>query len=158
MVTECDKSEVLSVVAHELGHWKHRHIMKGFLLEVVGVLAGLWLLWALVNSVGARAFFGLPGPSSIVLIVLLPFVTSLAGTLTSPMLSAISRYFEREADMTALELTENPEAFISVEKKLVRKAKADLLKPALLQTFYGSHPLPEERIRMAERFATAGQE
>ncbi|HUU29546.1 MAG TPA: M48 family metallopeptidase [archaeon] len=153
LVRECDPDEVLSVVAHELGHWKANHIMKGFLIEAAGVFLGFWLLWALLNNGAVRGFFGLPGPSSMVLIVLLPFLTSFTGTLTAPFVSAISRRFERQADRIALELTDNSRAFIELEKKLVRKAKADLLQPELIQLFYGSHPLPEDRIRMAEDFS-----
>jgi len=149
LVRDCTNAEVLSVVAHELGHWKGRHILKGFLLETVGVLVGLWLLWMLVGSGACRNFFGLPQSSSLVLIVLLPFMISLASTLSAPVVSAISRKFEREADRTALELTNEPQAFIELEKRLVRRAKADLLQSKVLHTFYGSHPLPEERIRAA---------
>jgi len=153
LVAECRDDEVLSVVAHELGHWREHHITKGFLLEIVGVFAGLWLLWLILNAESTRSFFGLSSQSSLVLIVLLPFLLSLAGTLISPALSAISRRFERAADRAALELTEDVPAFIDVEKKLVRKAKADLLRSRLLHCFYGSHPLAEQRIRMAESFA-----
>jgi STE24 endopeptidase len=154
LVRDCTNPEVLSVVAHELGHWKGRHILKGFLIETVGVLVGLWLLWMLVGSGACRNFFGLPQSSSLVLIVLLPFLISLASTLTSPVVSAISRRFEREADRTALELTNEPQAFIELEKRLVRRAKADLLQSRALHTFYGSHPLPEERIHAALKHAS----
>ncbi|MEA2064041.1 MAG: M48 family metallopeptidase [Gemmatimonadota bacterium] len=153
LVRACTQEEVLSVVAHELGHWKGRHILKGFLLEVIGVMAGLWFLYLMTGSGPLCAFFGLPGPSSLVLVLLLPFLVSLASTVTSPVVSAVSRKFEREADRTALELTADPEAFIELEKKLVRRAKADLLYPKVLHLFYGSHPLAEERIQAAEKYA-----
>ena len=155
LVRECGHDEILSVVAHELGHWRHNHITKGFLLEVVGVTLGLWLLWWLLNSAGVRGFFGLSAPGSLTLVVLLPFLLSLGGTLVSPAISAISRRFERQADTAALELTGNPEAFISLEKRLVEHAKADLLRPELLHVFYGSHPLPEQRIERAENWAVS---
>ncbi|MFC1544795.1 M48 family metallopeptidase [Gemmatimonadota bacterium] len=153
LVKECSHDEVLSVVAHELGHWKHGHITKGFLLEVLGVTAGLWLLWLMLSSAGFRAFFNLSSPGSLALVVLLPFLISLAGTLISPAASALSRHFERQADMASLELTANPQAFISLEKRLVEHAKADLLGPPLLHKFYGSHPLPEQRIERAENWS-----
>jgi len=154
LVRECTGAEVLSVVAHELGHWKHRHILKGFLLETVGVLVGMLLLWWLLGSSGCREFFGLSSRSSLVLLVLLPFLISLASTLSAPLISAVSRRFERQADRTALELTDEPQAFIELEKRLVRRAKADLLQPRLLHIFYGSHPLPEERIRAAGEYSS----
>ncbi len=150
LVKECTHEEILSVVAHELGHWKHRHITKGFLIEVLGVTAGLWLLWWLLGSAGIRGFFGLASPGSLALIVLLPFLLSLTGTLISPAVSALSRHFEHQADAAALELTADPDAFISLEKRLVRHAKTDLLRHRLLHAFYGSHPLAEQRIARAE--------
>ena len=150
LVKECTHEEILSVVAHELGHWKHGHITKGFLLEVLGVTAGLWLLWWLLGSAGVRGFFGLASPGSLALIVLLPFLLSLTGTLISPAVSALSRHFEHQADTAALELTADPDAFISLEKRLVDHAKADLLRHSLLHAFYGSHPLAEQRIARAE--------
>jgi STE24 endopeptidase len=101
-----------------------------------------------------RTFFGLAEPGSLVLLVLLPFLLNLAGTLTQPVISAVSRHFERQADRTSLELTHDPQAFISLEIKLARLAKSDLLGPRLLHQFYGSHPLPEERIEMAEEWGT----
>ncbi|MCE5272534.1 M48 family metallopeptidase [bacterium] len=156
LVKECSGREVLSVVAHELGHWKANHILKGFLLETVGVVLGLWLFWWLLGSGAARAFFGLPERTSLVLLVLLPFLLNLSGTLTAPLVSAVSRRFERQADLISLVLTGDSEAFITVEQQLVRHAKADLLSPRLLQEVYGSHPLPEERIRMAESYAAGG--
>jgi STE24 endopeptidase len=155
LVKECSHEEILSVVAHELGHWKHRHITKGFLLEVLGVTVGLWLLWWLLNSVGFRGFFGLSGTGSLSLIVLLPFLLSLTGTVLSPAVSAVSRHFEHQADAESLELTGNPDAFISLEKRLVRHAKADLLRHPLLHAVYGSHPLPEQRIIRAESWKAA---
>ena len=152
LIKECREAEILSVVAHELGHWRENHILKGFLIEVAGVFTGLWLLWFLLNLGPARSFFGLSAPSSLVLIVLLPFLISLSSTLTAPMIAAISRRFERAADRASLELTHDPRAFIELEVKLARQAKSDLLQPGFLHWFYGSHPLPEERIKMAENF------
>ena len=152
LVQACPTEEVLSVVAHEVGHWQGRHIAKSFILQSVGSLAGLVLLQALLDSPACRHFFGLPARDSLVLLVLLPFVGSLAGTISAPLLSAISRRFEREADHTALELTRDPGAFISLEQRLVRLDKIDLLQPKLLHRWYGSHPLAEERIRAAEVF------
>ncbi len=150
LVKECTHDEIISVVAHELGHWKYRHITKGFLIEVLGVTAGLWLLWWLLNSAGIRGFFGLASSGSLALIVLLPFLLSLTNTIFSPAISAVSRHFEHQADAASLELTSNPDAFISLEKRLVKHAKADLVRHPLLHTFYGSHPLPEQRIARAQ--------
>ena len=153
LVQACDEAEVLSVVGHELGHWRGRHIAKGFLAQALGTAAGLLALQALLHSPGLRAALGLPAPDSLVLLVLLPFVASLAGTLAAPLGAAMSRRFERQADQTAFQLTADPAAFIRLEQRLVRRAKADLLLPRALHSWYGTHPLPEDRIAAAEAFA-----
>lgn len=153
LVQACEPDEVLSTVAHELGHWKHHHIAKLFALNALGVLAGLALLALLLASPDTRALLGVPAPGSLALLALLPFIGTLAARLGGPLLAAVSRRFERQADRVALELTGNPRAFVQLEQRLVRRAKADLLVPVSLHRLYGSHPLPEERIRTAERVA-----
>ena len=65
LVESCPPDEIISVIAHELGHWKHNHIMKGFLIEIVAVIAGLWALWWLLDCAWCREFFGLPHRSSL---------------------------------------------------------------------------------------------
>jgi len=153
LVQACEPDEVLSTVAHELGHWKHHHIAKLFALQTLGVLTGLALLKWLLDTPEARALFGVPAPNSLALLALLPFLGALAARLSGPLLAALSRRFERQADRVALELTRNPQAFVQLEQRLVRRAKADLLVPVSLHRLYGSHPLPEERIRAAEQVA-----
>ena len=150
LVEACEPGEILSVVGHEVGHWRGRHIAKGFALQAVGTVAGLLALQALLDHAPLRLALGLPEPHSLVLLVLLPFLGALASTVAAPLGAAISRRFEREADRDAFDLTGDPEAFVRLEQRLVRRAKADLLLPRLLHTWYGTHPLPEDRIDAAE--------
>jgi len=151
LVQACPRPEILSVIAHELGHWRGRHILKGFALSSAGLVLGLLLLKALLGWWPFLALLGFSAPDSLMLLVALPFLSTLAGTLTAPVGAAVSRRFEREADQAAFELTGDPEAFIELEKRLVRKAQADLLTPKVLHWWYASHPLPEDRIAAAER-------
>ncbi len=153
LVETMDRDEVLVVVAHELAHWKLGHVRLSFLLEAAGVTVGLWLFWGLLQLPALRQFFGVPGPASLVVLVLLPFLIALAGTVTAPLAAAVSRRFERQADRMSLRLTEDPPAFIDVQKKLVRQSQSDLLQPRLIHLFYGTHPRAVERIEMAERFS-----
>jgi STE24 endopeptidase len=154
LVESCEADETLSTVAHELGHWKHHHIAKLFVLESLGAVVGLLLLELLLES-PFRTSLGVPQPESLVFLVLVVFLASLAGVLTAPIGAAVSRRFERQADGLALDLTENPGAFIKLEKRLMRRAKADLLTPKLLHWMYGTHPLPEQRIHAAESHPAA---
>jgi STE24 endopeptidase len=154
LLEACEHSpgEVLSVVAHELGHFSRRHILKFFLLQSLGAVAGLWLLKLLFDLQTFRDLLNVPSSASLSFLVALPFLGSLGGTLVAPLVAAISRRFERQADLAALDLTGDPEAFISLQLKLTRRAKADLLHPLVLHRWYGTHPLPEERIAAAESY------
>lgn len=152
LVEACPPAEVLSVVAHELGHWRGRHIAKTFALSSAGLLVGLLLLKAALGWQPALDLLGLSSPHSLALLLALPFLSSLAGTLIAPAGAALSRRHEREADAAAFELTRDPDAFISLEQRLVRESQADLLTPRLLHWWYASHPLPEERIAAAEAY------
>ena len=153
LVKACPPAEILSVVAHELGHWRGRHIAKSFIMSSAGLVLGLLLLKALLGWGSALALLGFSSPDSLVLLVALPFLSTLTGTLTAPLGAALSRRFEREADQAAFELTGDPQAFISLEQRLVRKAQADLLTPKALHWWYASHPLPEDRIAAAQAYS-----
>jgi STE24 endopeptidase len=150
LVEACPPPETLSVVAHELGHWRGRHLLLGFLLEVVVVVVGLQLLavgfWG--NAAG-RAFLGVGATSELAALVALPLLADLAGTIVAPVGAVMSRRLERAADRAALELAPVPAAFASLEQRLVRRAKVDLLQPRLVHWWYGSHPLPEERLALS---------
>ena len=150
LVEACEADEILSVVGHEVGHWRGRHIAKFFLLQAASTVVGLQLLQLLLGSDWSRSLLGLPAADSLVLLVLLPFLGSLAATLAAPLGGAISRRFERQADRAAFQLSGSAEAFIRLEQRLVRRAKADLLLPRLIHWWYGTHPLPEDRIAAAE--------
>jgi STE24 endopeptidase len=149
---EHNPGEILSVVAHELGHFTRRHILKSFILQSLGAVAGLWLLKLLFDLPAFCDLLKVPSTGNLTFIVALPFLGSLGGTLVAPLAAAISRRFERQADLVALELTGDPEAFVSLQLKLTRRAQADLLRPPLLHWWYSTHPLPEERICAAESF------
>jgi STE24 endopeptidase len=84
-------------------------------------------------------------------LVLLVFVG--LNLVSLPLQNAISRRMERAADRTALELTQDPAAFIRCEVQLARADLADLALPRAVVLLLFTHPPTLERIRMAERFA-----
>jgi len=151
LVKACPPNELLSVVAHELGHWKGRHIVKMFLMSSIGIMAGLYCIFFIQNNTTLLRFFGVPFSTSLVLLVMTSFLADLVSTMTAPMGAFISRRFERYADAFALSNVNDLSAFISLEIRLNREAKADLLRHPFLHFWQASHPRPEERIAMAEK-------
>jgi len=64
----------------------------------------------------------------------------------------VSRHFERQADMVALEVTRRPDVFIAAEKRLARDNRANVAPSPLSVWFFNTHPTAVQRIRMAEEW------
>lgn len=139
--------EVLSIVAHEMGHWKRGHILKGMGILLVGSLVGFFLLAKIYPVLFPAIETGrLEGLAGIVLIV---FAVNF---LAQPLHNAVSRRFERQADAYSMELTGDAESFIEAEKKLATDNLGDPYPPAAAKWFYGTHPSILERIIAAESY------
>ncbi|MBF0243743.1 MAG: M48 family metallopeptidase [Planctomycetes bacterium] len=152
LVKDAREGEVLSVVAHEIGHWTHHHVRLFFFLGSAFTIVGFFVLRQILTRPRLCEFFSLNGSHSMCLYLLLPFFAGIAEEGLSPLASAISRHFERQADDMALEMTRDPDSFIEFEIRATRRAKGDLLYPLFLHAFYGSHPYTIERIETADKF------
>lgn len=144
--------EVELVVAHELGHWRRHHIWKGMAISVASALAVMWLIARLLNAAADSGRFGFIHPADPVSLPLLLLLLLAITTLTMPIQVAISRSFEREADLESLRLTANPKAFIASEVALARANLADIEPPRAMVWLLYTHPPVLERIAMAEAF------
>jgi STE24 endopeptidase len=144
LVGSADRDEVAAVVAHELGHRRERHVLKFTLIGMVGIAAGIFVLWV---ALGERV----ADPRQVPLILLVSFVLELA---TLPAFAAISRRWERVADRFALELTGDPAAVESSFRKLAAGNVSDLDPPRLLHRLTATHPTLPERIAAVRAFAT----
>jgi STE24 endopeptidase len=142
LVDDADDREILSVVAHELGHARHDDVLTGSLLGAAGALFGIGLLGLLVG--------GVADPRRVPRVLALMAVATL---LASPVQNAISRRIETRADVDSLRTTQDPEAFIEVQKELARKSLADPTPYAWSQFWFGSHPTTLQRIALAGRLA-----
>lgn len=140
LVDDVDQREVLSVVAHELGHAKHDDVLVGSLLGAAGALLGIGLLGLVTGGVG--------DPRRVPRLLALAAVATL---LASPVQNTISRRIETRADVDSLRTTRDPEAFIALQKDLARKSLADPTPYAITQFWFGSHPTVLQRIALAER-------
>jgi STE24 endopeptidase len=156
LVETATPDEVELVLAHELGHWKRRHIWKGLGLSAAGLLAGLWAVSRLVGDAAASGRFGFVHPADVRSLPLLVLLLVIFNVVTMPVQQAISRAFEREADLASLHLTNNPDAFIASEIGLARANLADIHPPKAVVWFLYSHPPVLERIAMAEAYRPTG--
>jgi STE24 endopeptidase len=148
-------AEIESVLAHEIGHWQHDHIVKGIALGTCAALAGLFVLDRLLRRTVGRAPWHLQSiadPAGLPVILLLTFL----GTwVAMPLGSVVSRQFERQADRTALELAKQPAAFIDGERKMAIDNKSNVAPAPWNVWLFASHPTTVERIRMADEWRAA---
>lgn len=149
LLDSASDGEIRSVVAHELGHVAEHDVRDGTLLGALAAAAAVCALAALLNWRRLLRVSGSGGPGDprvIGLVLALAAVASLAAT---PVENLISRQVEARADVHALDLTRDPETFISLQRSLALRSYRDLDPPALLHAMFASHPSTPERIALA---------
>ena len=150
VVDQLPKDEIESIVAHELGHVVNGDVLTGTLTGALGAAAATaligWLLaWApLLRRAGAESV----GDPRVVPLVL--FLLAVGGLVSTPVQNLVSRQIEARADLHALDLTRDPDAFVSMQRRLAATNLSDPNPPAVWQWFFGSHPTGAQRVAFAE--------
>lgn len=148
LLQRASPEEVEVVLAHEMGHRIHHHIWKGVGLSVLALFFGFGISAVVLRWGVTRGFLTHPAdPAGLPLLALTLFALSL---MTLPLQNAISRGFERQADLAALELSKNRDAYIKVEVDLARSNLADVTPPPWAVLLLYTHPPVLERIALAE--------
>lgn len=145
--------EIEVVLAHELSHHVHHDVWRGLGLDaaliVVGFLAAHLALAGLADPLALR---GVDDPAGLPLLALAGGASAL---LLKPVANAASRAHERRADRYALDLTRQPDAFISAMRRLGQQNLADDDPGPLVRWWFYSHPPIRERIAAARAWASA---
>jgi STE24 endopeptidase len=153
LLTTAEPREVELVVAHELGHVKHRDVLRGTVLGAVGAAVGVCVLAAVVSwrpLLGAAGVDHFSDPRSV---WLLAAVAAVGSAIAGPFGCAVSRRIERRADAHALELTDDPAHFIAMQRRITVANVGDPSPPRLLHLLFGTHPTAVQRIAAARRHA-----
>ncbi|TMK27903.1 MAG: M48 family peptidase [Actinobacteria bacterium] len=140
LLEQAPPAEVRLVVAHELGHRRKQHQLRGTVLAITGAIASTVVLWALLGTRVAD-------PHRVPLLLLLGLAFSLSSL---PALTAVSRRWERQADRYSLELTGDDAAYVAAFRRLARTNLSDLDPPRLLYLLLFTHPTPPERLAAAD--------
>jgi STE24 endopeptidase len=138
--------EIIAVLAHEIGHWKKKHILKQLSFMIITSLVLLYFIYLIVNWSFLYSAFGLKVTPVYAGLFLVSLYLSSAGYFLSPLGAAVMRRYEREADKTAWELTGTSEPMISALKRLAKDNLTNLHPHPLYVWFYYSHPPLIERI------------
>jgi STE24 endopeptidase len=143
--------EIESILAHELGHHVHRHIVKGILVQAVITFFGFWATAAILRyAVEQRQMF--ESLSDFANLPLLALVSTVMSLLLMPALNAYSRYNERQADRYCFQSIPDVSPFISSMEKLAQQNLAERQPSAFVEWLFHSHPAIWRRVRAAEIF------
>lgn len=152
LVEKMDRDEILSVLAHEVGHWKKKHILKRIIqIEVIALIA-IYIAWYLLQSEFLIELFSIDTSSFFVKLVLLSFIAAIVAFPLGPIFNWISRRHEDEADRYSFDLTGNGKSMISALVKLSKDNLSNLHPHPLYALFHYSHPPVLERIRKIKEF------
>lgn len=136
--------EVLAVIAHEIGHWRHRHIELGIITGAAASFLALFVLQLLLQRVGLHADI-----RALPLAMLFFALLSLA---SAPVENALSRHLEKEADQAAFTLVGDRAPFVSLYQKLALNNLSVAQPHPLLKATLYTHPPPLERIKAALQY------
>jgi len=140
------EEEILAVLAHEIGHWKKKHLLREIILiEILSLVvfyyASQCLDWRLLYQT-----FGFQDSTAYVGLFLAGVLLGPLGFFAHPLESAIFRRFEREADDFVLDLMKTAEPMCSTLKRLAADNLSNLTPHPFYAWFYYSHPPLVERI------------
>lgn len=137
--------QVEAVLAHELGHFKHKHVFKGMIVSITFTLIGFAILAWLMKQTWFYNALGVEQPSTYMALVLFMLVAPIFTFFIGPIMSRWSRKHEFEADSFAAQQSDSGE-LISALVGLYKKNAGTLTPDPLYSAFYDSHPPASIRI------------
>ncbi len=147
LIEKMDRDEILSVLAHEAGHWKKKHILKSILVTETIALIAAYIAYRLIQGDFLVDLFHIGKSSFFAKVVLLGFIGSIVSFPFSPVFHYFSRRHENEADKYSYGLTGKTGSMISALVKLTKDNLSNLHPHPLYALFHYSHPPVLERIR-----------
>jgi len=144
LLNNFSNDEIETVIAHEMGHYKKKHIVKNIIMSTILSFSTFYLIAKLYEST-----IKLFGFNSILEIPALPVLVlwgSIIGLILTPLSNYISRKFEYEADEYAVKATNKKEIFINTLNKLTEQNLGDKEPHPLIEWFFYSHPSIKNRI------------
>ena len=143
--------EIETVIAHELGHYKKKHIIKNIIIGTVSSFVTLFLIAVLYKI--SLSWFGFQSIHNVAALPLLMLWGMLIGLIQSPLSNILSRKYEYEADEYAIKTTRKAAAFISTLNKLNEQNLGDKDPHPFVEWFFYSHPSVKKRVAAIKDFS-----
>ncbi len=155
LLRDYSPEEVETITAHELGHHRRGHIRRLLSAQSVMALAVFGLAHLALRATAAT--FGFQGTSDVATLPLLSLVVGISVLILAPVLNAFSRHLEGEADLFALGLTRNPEAFASALTRLTDQNLTEAQPPRWVEALFYDHPSYVRRIAVVRAYDSQGK-
>ncbi|MFA6618010.1 MAG: M48 family metallopeptidase [Candidatus Neomarinimicrobiota bacterium] len=152
IISNMSLDELETVIAHEVGHYKYKHIWKNLFLGTIYQLCLFFVTHKIMFSYDPAYLNTFESRLEAYPIFLLCFGL-LNFLFLSPLSNAVSRHFERQADTYALDSTKNPEAFQKAMAGLANRNLSNAYPGKFIKILYYSHPPIGERLRAGLNWA-----
>jgi STE24 endopeptidase len=146
LIDQMTIDEGISVLAHEMGHYKMKHIRRMLVLQIVLLFFGLYILSLLVDYGPLFSAFGFEHPSNHVALVLFSLLSGPVTFYLGPLINLLSRKHEYEADKFAAMTLHNGKPMEDALIKLTVKNLSNLTPHPWYSAYHYSHPSSAERI------------
>lgn len=147
LLSQLAESELAAVLAHEIGHYKRRHIPKMLVWSSAGLLGGFYALSVLARQEWFYRGFGFEPGHVAPAFLLFALLSGAVSFWLTPLANLVSRRFEYEADRYAAGVMRDAEPLVGALRKLNEKNLSNLTPHPLYIGFYYSHPTLMERER-----------
>jgi len=146
-----------AVLAHEIGHFKKKHVPKMLAASALISLGGFYLLSLLANQAWFYRSFGFEPGSLAVALLLFGLLSGVVTFWFSPLAHWWSRRYEYQADSFAAKVMNEPRSLIGALRKLNEKNLSNLTPHPVYSGFYYSHPTLLEREQALAQPPSHGQ-
>lgn len=150
LIQSHSQEEVLSILAHEIGHLKKNHIKKQLIISSIVSLFLFFMASKLITCRVLYESFGFADTPYYVGLFLVGILWEPVSFFLSPLGMAISRKFEREADYYSIEIIKRAKPLSTALKKMAKENLSNLRPHPLYVFFNYSHPPLLERIEYLE--------
>jgi STE24 endopeptidase len=145
--------ELVAILAHEVGHYMCKHVIKGLIVGIAKTGVVFWLMSQIMGMDALAAAFGVEVPSVHTGLVIFALLYTPISLILGPISSFVSRKHEFEADRFAAEHIDDPQSLITALKKLAVGNLSNLTPHPWYVAFRYSHPPVGERIKAIEAFS-----
>jgi STE24 endopeptidase len=147
LLRQMAEGEILAVLAHEMGHWRHHHMPKRLLAGALACLAACFGAYLLLAWEGLPLLVGYANASFFALVPVLFLLYGIAGFFLSPLGNSLARRQERQADRYAADLTGAPVTLAEALIKLGKNNLSNLCPHPWYAWYHYAHPPLRRRVR-----------